>query len=291
VMTVEKNAVLVAVGGDDADAGAIAYGVREARRRDAELFLVHAVPTHLALTPMAAMSVMELREVGHDVLRQAGYLVKELAGDVAVRAELWQGSAVREVAEAAEQAQLVVVGRAEHAGGGAPWPGRTATGLATHCHVPVAVVPVGFGSPGEQPARVVVGVGPEPLDPEGLGEALADLARTGARIRAVHAWSVPDPYLDLAARRLEDHAWEEEAAVAVDHLLGTVLAGRPEVDVERVVSHGPAAQVLLDAAAGADLLVLPRRRHLLMAHGHLGSTAREVLSRSTVPVLVLPARA
>jgi nucleotide-binding universal stress UspA family protein len=51
--------------------------------------------------------------------------------------------------------------------------------------------------------------------------------------------------------------------------------------------HGQPAQVLRDASASADLVLIARRRHAFPV-GHLGGTARALLRESLAPVMVLP---
>lgn len=59
------------------------------------------------------------------------------------------------------------------------------------------------------------------------------------------------------------------------------------VKIERRISHGPTTQVLLDAAADADLLVVGSRglggfRGLL-----LGSVSQQVVQHATCPTVVI----
>lgn len=280
--------VMVAVGGREADSAAIGFGLAEARRRESAVELVHVVPGGAPLTPLAGIGMAELRDAGREVLDRALAKAAELADDVEVSGILLAGSPVREITAAGSTAQLVVVGRSVHRGPLAPWSGRTAVGVCSHSHVPVVVVPGGW-EPTDQPATVVVGVAADTLGVDDLGAVLLDAVERGTRVVVVHAWHVPDPYVDLASDRTHSQDWELEGGETVADLLDRAVPGHAESSIETSIRHGYPGRVLLEAAAEADLVVLPRRRHLLSSDGHLGSTAREVIHRSQTPVLVLPA--
>ncbi|QZY30361.1 universal stress protein [Nocardioides coralli] len=284
-MAHEKNPVMVAVGGS-ADEAAIAFGVAEARRRGAGLQLAHVVPIHLPLGPLGSLGALEFREIGEQVLQKAKELVADLAPELEVSTRLGHGSPVRELCASSADAQLVVVGRGRHRGPLAAWSGRTAVGVSSHSSAPVAVVPAGWTAGPLD--TVLVGVTAETLGVDALGETLADLSSRGASLVALHSWVVPDPYVDIAALRTHSRDWEEEGERTVTEVLEAALQAHPETKVDIEVRHGYPGQVLIEAAADADLVVLPRRRHLLAVHGHLGSTARELIHRLTTPVLVLP---
>lgn len=59
-------------------------------------------------------------------------------------------------------------------------------------------------------------------------------------------------------------------------------------DLHYDVGHGSPASVLLDAASGATVLVVGRRGRSAVQHRLLGSTSTAVVTRSPVPVVVVP---
>jgi nucleotide-binding universal stress UspA family protein len=288
-MTRDNRPVLVAVSGSNADEAAITTGVAEARERGVNLVLVHSVPAQVALSPIAGEAVVELREIGRKVLADAEAEVRELAPDLAVTTAMPSGSPVREIAHVADDAQLVVVGRAVHHGLRGPLSGRTALGVASHAKVPTLMVPESWRPTENAPDRVIVGVAAAPLGVKNLGAALEEYRDEGASILAVHAYQVPDAYRDFMTDRTLDRGWEKDATRVVSEVLGEALEGREDVPVEIVVQHSSPGQALLEVAEGADMVVLMRRKHLMAPSGHLGSTARDVVHRANVPVLILPA--
>lgn len=287
-MTLDKKPVVVAVGGRKSDAAALAYGVAEARRRETSLELVHVVPGGTALSPMAGVALLEMQRVGREVLQRAGVTTAETAPDLDVRTTLRNGSPTHEIAHVGESAQLVIIGRSGRHSPRAAWSGRTAVGVSAHSHVPVLVVP-DTAEPSETLSTVVVGLTADAVGLQWLGAALAEAVDRGATVTAVHAWNVPDPYVDIVSERAQAQEWEEDGTRIASEVLGEALPEGGSESIEVAIRHGSPARVLLEAAEDADLLVLPRRRHVLLHLGHLGSTARGLIHQSTTPVLVLPA--
>lgn len=84
-------------------------------------------------------------------------------------------------------------------------------------------------------------------------------------------------------------AAEAEAHQAVDRVLEAVRKDYPELPVEtRVHSSSAVAGELLDAARGAELLVVGTRGHGGFAGLLLGSVSSQVVHHPPCPVLVVP---
>src|SRR3954462_6079864 len=113
--------------------------------------------------------------------------------------------------------------------------------------------------------RIVVGVDGSDGARRALAWAVDEAATWAAPLAAVHVWAVPVMAAPsgMAPLAMVPDTTELERA-AEDFLAQAVaeaLAGRKDVDVERVVVEGPAAEALLHAAAQADLLVVGSRGH------------------------------
>ena len=65
------------------------------------------------------------------------------------------------------------------------------------------------------------------------------------------------------------------------------LAGEEPLEIRYKVAQGNAARVLLDAAAGADLLVVGSRGHGGFAEALLGSIGQHAVHHATCPVVVI----
>lgn len=133
---------------------------------------------------------------------------------------------------------------------------------------------------------IVVGVDGSPSANAALRWALAQAQLTGARVQAVTAWEFPamsgsgtpfpyDDYAGAAGRLLSE---------SVQEALGS---GPPEVEVLESVLAGHPAQVLLDVAAHATLLVVGSRGHGGFAGTLLGSVSQHCAQHSRCPVVIV----
>jgi len=143
--------------------------------------------------------------------------------------------------------------------------------------------------------QVLVGVDGSPASDAALAWALDVAARTGAPVEALHAWQWTAGMLGVIAPDAP-----ATLAVAARHAAQTAVAkavadrpfGAREVEATARTSEGDAASRLLEEAGTSALLVLGRhgqsawsRRLVGQA---LGSVASACLSRSTVPVAIVP---
>ena len=285
--------VVVGVAGNPGSDGALRYAVAEAERRQAPLHLVHVMPVAplAPLTPLAPSgpgSETELRTVATSILRTAHETALELAPGLEVQTELGHGTRSAVLVEAAEGAQLVVVGRETHHGAERLLTGATTAAVAGRAACDVVVVP-SFWTHDHLRGLVVAGIKTQDQAHELLGVAFAEASARGATLRLVTAWQLPDPYLDRIEVRSHSEAWEAEGQRVLTTLLADWRAAYPDVPVDIRIKHGRAGTVLLEASRESDLLVLCRRRHGVHPHGHLGGVAYALLQASDVPVLVVPA--
>ena len=86
----------------------------------------------------------------------------------------------------------------------------------------------------------------------------------------------------------QDDRSEVRAHIA-DRLTALSAADGPEVSTRVLMVRGPAAESLVTAATGAELLVLGRGRHHVTLPWSLGSVANHVIRTSAGPVAVVPA--
>jgi nucleotide-binding universal stress UspA family protein len=131
---------------------------------------------------------------------------------------------------------------------------------------------------------IVVGVDGSEAGRRALRWALEEAARIGAEVQAITAWSfevsvvpgVNDPF--TAAERAGKFLADDVAAVT---------AGDGASVVQRTV-EGPAAEMLVGAAADAALLVVGSHRHGRFFEAILGSVTAGCLRHATCPVVVVP---
>ena len=134
--------------------------------------------------------------------------------------------------------------------------------------------------------RIIVGVDGSTASEEALRWARDEARLRGATVTAVLAWNFLDQRHPDGGQRF-DPAYDEDTArraleAAVDRALGAV---GPEVE-RRVVCDLPAT-ALLDAAAGADLLVVGARGLGPFRGLVLGSVSQRCVEHATCPVVVV----
>jgi nucleotide-binding universal stress UspA family protein len=138
--------------------------------------------------------------------------------------------------------------------------------------------------PQQGSGRIVVGVDGSGPSEEALRWAVGQARLTGQPVEAVTSWRVPVNY---GVGPLTDLDWEGDAAAALRDTVAKV-AGADGV-AQRVLQGHP-AQVLLDAAAGAALLVVGNRGRGGFKGMLLGSVSQHVLANASCPVVVVGAR-
>jgi nucleotide-binding universal stress UspA family protein len=142
---------------------------------------------------------------------------------------------------------------------------------------------------------VVIGVDGSAGSRHAFHWAIEEARVRRARLRAVHAWdpvrpvspigSLIDPAdvpgAELAAKEL----LEEEIRDVLQHALP------PYQEIEPHLERGYPPKILLDQAAGADLLVVGTRGHGGFSGLLLGSVSRHCANHASGPVAVVPATA
>lgn len=278
----DNRGVVVGYDGSSPSEAAVRWAAMEARLRGVPLTVVSAWDVYAAVSPMA-IPVSDLKAAAEDVAAEGAAHARKETGDV--RAVIGRGGAATVLMEAAEDAELLVVGTRGRGGFADLVLGSTAVELAAHAPVPVVVV---RDRPAEGPSGpVVVGVDGSPASLEALGLGFAEADLRGAELVAVVAW--PEEVEPGPAPLVDAEALREVARDRLERLLKPLRDRYPGVAVRAEVLTGPPRQVLLDAAEGAGLLVVGTRglggfRGLL-----LGSVSHAMLHHAEAPVAVAPA--
>ena len=140
--------------------------------------------------------------------------------------------------------------------------------------------------------HIVVGVDSSHGSRAALDWALTQARLTGAAVEAVAAWQKPATY-EYSYGSIPFPSTGNSIATITEKVLAETVAdvvgtGNQPVDVRVKVVHGPAAQVLLEAAAGAELLVVGSRGHGAFAGMLLGSVSQHCTQHAPCPVIVVP---
>lgn len=135
---------------------------------------------------------------------------------------------------------------------------------------------------------IVVGIDGSPSSLAALRWALDQAERTGATLRAVHAWERPSAWGQPVPVYPGDHL-ERDADERLAQIIEAATADRRPVEVSRMVVKGDPASALLDESEGADLLVVGSRGHGGFAGALLGSVSQKCVHHATCPVVVVRA--
>jgi len=138
--------------------------------------------------------------------------------------------------------------------------------------------------------KIVVGVDGSPSSRAALRWAVRDAVLTGGMVEAVMAWQVPMILRTSAWAPIyvdEMSSFEEDARKTLDAVISDEVEPADSQRVTARVVYGHPDQVLLEAAADADLLVVGSRGHGSVADALLGSVGQYCIHHAHCPVLIM----
>ena len=135
--------------------------------------------------------------------------------------------------------------------------------------------------------EIVVGVDGSASSRAALRWAVRQAELTGTGVRAVAAWEFPAFY-SWEGGPMPPEEFEETARKGLDDAVSEIQheTGTP-VRITRETKHGHSAQVLLDAAEGAELLVVGSRGHGSFYGALLGSVSQRCAQHARCPVVIV----
>jgi nucleotide-binding universal stress UspA family protein len=135
--------------------------------------------------------------------------------------------------------------------------------------------------------KIVVGVDGSPSSVSALRWALKQAELTGSTVHAIAAWDFPAFY-SWEGGPLPPEDFEQATRMSLDNAVDGVL-GTTEVSVpiHREVRHGHSVRVIVDAAKGADLLVIGSRGHGTLYGALLGSVSQRCAQHAACPVVIV----
>jgi len=283
------NRIVVGVDGSAHADRALRWAVREADIRAAAIELVHGYALH----PHALMIGRSDRDVANDLIDAIIERNRSLLNSVEWDATLVPllGGAATALIDVGEDADLIVVGSRGIGGFGGLFLGATSYRAAAHASTPVAVIREG-GDALDGNRAVVVGVDGSRGSRRALRWALDEAERRNVGLSVVHGYHEPShPALatvgtgeQLEHMRLNAH---DDAVAVVDDVLDDVdVPGK--VEMERIITAGSPAGVLLDNAGPDHLLVVGTRGRGALGRAVFGSVSHQCLHYAVGPVVVVP---
>ncbi|WP_017624274.1 universal stress protein [Nocardiopsis chromatogenes] len=286
--------VLAAVNGTEASLRALDWAADEALMRGRSLRLVYAFDWPLYHRVPQSVPEFSAERLARDVVEEAAQRAEKRAPGLTTAAVYKVGDATPILLAESAEAELAVIGSRMQSRLGALIFGSTAMELAVAGRCPVVVVP--DREPEPPVGRVVVGLDGSASARAAAAWAFAAAARREAALRAVIAHEPVSHRLmgrwEAPVRDGSEQAELEEAAREARRLLSESLAGlrehHPQVEVEESAVPGHPAQVLADASAHSDLLVVGSRGRGGFTGMLLGSVSQSALAHASVPVAIVP---
>jgi nucleotide-binding universal stress UspA family protein len=288
--------IVIGIDGSSGASTALRWAVREADLRKQKV------------TAVMAWGLLDQHHAGGEKAFDANYGPKQASEALAAAVEAAVGPEAaiaieqrvvcdlpaRALLEIAADADLLVVGARGLGGFRSLVLGSISEQCLHHAPCPVAVVrrlgdTAAASLTSGRPERIVVGVDGSDAGGAALHWALAEARLRRATVRLVHAWQPAfvggDTFLPVPA---ESRAMEEIAERLLERVAATEDTG--ELTIERRAVCSPAPHALVEAAAGASLVVVGSRGRGGFAGLLLGSVSHQVAGHAPCPVVVVPNR-
>jgi nucleotide-binding universal stress UspA family protein len=288
------GAVVVGVDYFEGGDALISAAAREARLREAALWLVHACPGYASASggPTGFTPDEAVRDAARDRLAVLADRIRAVHPDLRIHTAVLTSPAALALGEVASQtAGLVVVGGRGRGGFAGQLLGSVSLRVLAHAGCPVLVV---RGEGPHTTGRVMVGVDvDDPVTgPDVLGFAFEEASRRGADLYAFFAWEDPAVlYAYGSSVYMQDQRMTalKRSRAGLDQALAPWIAKYPELRVAGEVLTGVPATLLVEATQLSDLVVVGAKRR---GDGHdgmrVGALAHTLLHHAHCPVAVVP---
>ncbi|MFF4507359.1 universal stress protein [Streptomyces sp. NPDC001401] len=274
--------IVVGADGSARSRAAADWAAREALRRGLLLQVVH----------VSEPSGTDLSEPWHCLPKiPPGRTVAELTScpaELTVEEVRIDGEPAPELLALGTSAELLVLGL-RGAGGFAGLTVGSVARAVTECSVrPVVLVPGGPACTGTgwRTDKVALGIDARHPDDTAVDFAFDRASRPNARLRAVHAWRMPEPDGSLSSFAAPDRdraAREDDEVQLLSDALCPWREKYPQVRVLEDVVLFDAGEALVRASGRAELLVAGRRG------SRLGTAVNRLVEQAGCPVAVVPA--
>lgn len=138
----------------------------------------------------------------------------------------------------------------------------------------------------DRPPRIVVGIDGSPSSRAALRWAVRYADLVGGRVEAVSAWEVPG-MASWSAPAVDADFDEGQAEQGLVEEVRAVLGENGGSLVHERLVRGNAADVLVDFAQGAEMLVVGGRGHRRFRRALLGSVSQQVAQHAPCPVTII----
>ncbi|MET7680421.1 universal stress protein [Streptomyces sp. NPDC005423] len=294
--------VVAGLDGSPESRAAAEWAAREAKLRGLPLKVVHVrepTPDPLAQAPLLGAETQQ--HWSERIPREAGEGLRLRHPGVDVTEEQVTGTPADVLVDAANDAELLVLGSRGLSGVGGFLVGSVGLSVVARAEQPVVLVragelaaeehqldPAGIPSAAAPYRPVVLGLDAAAPADAVIEFGFAEAARRGSVLRVVYGWNLPPYYaygLALDGSLNEELSQEETAALT--EALRPWRQKHPEVEVVLEPRVGSAAGHLVDASREASLVVIGRRIRRGALGARIGPVAHGVLHHATAPVAVV----
>lgn len=286
-MIAHTSTVVVGVDGSDSSLQALDWAVEEATRRHLTLRVLCAWHSDYPAESVARVAD-GMADDSRSIVEAAAERARAAGPELDISTNTVQAQAASALIAASRHADTVVVGARGVGALTEAFLGSTSMQVAAYASCTVVVVREPLSIHGG-PRRVVVGVDGSDLSNEATGYAFEQASGRGLGLTVLHAWSA-NVYTSGVALTALSEPWRELAAEQeriTSEAIAQWAATFPNVDVLIRVTQGRPADVLVDASAGAELVVVGSRGRGGFRGLLLGSVSRSVLHQAHCPVAVL----
>ncbi|MGQ5635818.1 MULTISPECIES: universal stress protein [unclassified Streptomyces] len=294
--------ITVGLDGSSESRAAAEWAAREAELRGLPVKLVQVwepVPEPTAQAPLLGAETHQ--HWTERIPRESAEGLRLRHPGVEVTTEQLTGRPAEALVDAAEDAELLVLGSRGLGGIGGFLVGSVGHAVLAHTRRPVVLVrageqaadehemdPAGIPSTAAAFRPVVLGLDAAGPDDTLIGFAFEAAARRAVPLRVVHAWNPPPYYAyGMALEPAVEREMARGDAVVLSEVLRPWRQKYPDVEVVEQSRYGSPSLLLVDASREASLVVVGRRIRRSAAGAHIGTVTHAVLHHSTAPVAVV----
>jgi len=282
--SVVSGTLVVGIDGTESSRAALRWALTRAAITGAELKLIHVIDDEW--TTISARMIKDLGDDSQRLLEGEAEYARSLAPNVTVYTESTRGEPMQVLISASRDAGMVVVGTHKTGFINGKIFGSRSLQLAASAYAPVAIIPQGLPRDGR---GIVAGVDDSIAGRQAIRFAAREAGRTGETLTLVRAFTIPatSTISDDARSELIQYS-EERASTALADAVTLATLTAPDIDLKTRTVRRPIAEVLVDAAATATLLVIGSSRQQ-EATAIVGSVSHDVLINLTGPAVVVHA--
>jgi nucleotide-binding universal stress UspA family protein len=310
--------ITVGLDGSPESRAAAEWAAREARLRGLRVRLVQVwepVPEPMALAPHLGAETQqqwsERSEMGVPPGEAWGSVSREAADGLRLRhpgvevtAEQLTGRPAEALADAAKDADMLVLGSRGLGAIGGFLVGSVGLAVVARTERPVVLVrageqaadehemdPAGIPSAGTPFRPVLLGLDAKDPDAAPIEFAFEAAASRSVPLRVVHGWTPPSYYAyGMAPFPDVTTMVAESDAAALTEVLSPWQRKYPDVEVVTESRCGSPSLLLIDASREASLVVVGRRVRRSSVGAHIGPVTHAVLHHAAAPVAVVAHR-